>query len=422
MKAIDIEGVQPGDILFTARPGKLERNIRRLTAGEVSHAMICVGPASFIDSTQAGVQANNLQRELFEDDEKAYQFRLKAAATQDAIDRIVNYARSQIGTRYSVLDAVRSVIPVGRRPSRRQFCSRLVARAYAAAGIQLLPDTEFCSPEDLRNSPLLVEIPISMQPVSAEEIEWRNSRVDPIAAMQRAQNDVLAVARAIDPHVESMEDIISLLMRDINADEPINAAMKSSGYLDLWRLEVDAHPWRYQPGLIDEEFDDTHQAGLRQYCLSTARGAYTGGVRFSQNLAILRSLNARAPRRSFQSEIALYETLERNHQMRREIAYRWLSKHFPHDLETEMEQVEPHSPQWYAIVDPVNPHAAAMTRAAIDAAGNDAVCSVCGDAPSLRYRLAGVSETLSGIPSLRLCDECFGHRASMSEIWQRFLR
>lgn len=159
MKPIDIEGVQPGDILFTARPGKLERTIRRFSAGEVLHAMICVGPGSFIDSTQAGVQANNLQRVLY--DEKAYRFRLKAAATHDTIDRIVNYARFQIGTRYSVPDAVRTVIPVGRRPSPRQFCSRVVARAYAAAGIQPLPDAEFCSPEDLRNSPLLVEIPIS---------------------------------------------------------------------------------------------------------------------------------------------------------------------------------------------------------------------------------------------------------------------
>jgi hypothetical protein len=297
-----------------------------------------------------------------------------------------------------------------------------VARAYAAAGIQLLPDTEFCSPEDLRNSPLLVEIPISMQPVSAEEMKWRNSRVNPIEAMQRAQNDVLAVARAIDPQVESMEDIISLLMRNKDADEPIDAALKSSGYLDVWRLEVDAHPWRYRPGLIDTDFDVKQHAALREYCLNTVRDAYTGGVRFSQNLAIYRSLNAREPRKSFQSEIALYEVLERNHQARREIAYRWLSIHFPNDLEKEMEQIEPHGPLWYSIVDNVNPTVGAMARASTASAGAEHVCSVCGEDPSQRYRLASGSQTLPGVPSLRLCGDCFAIRASMSEIWLAFLR
>lgn len=34
--------------------------------GIVSHAMICVQHGSFIDSTADGVQARNLQRELFE--------------------------------------------------------------------------------------------------------------------------------------------------------------------------------------------------------------------------------------------------------------------------------------------------------------------------------------------------------------------
>lgn len=64
MKRIKIDGVKPGDILFTARPGKISKTIRIGTGGLVSHAMICVQHGSFIDSTSSGVQARNLQREL----------------------------------------------------------------------------------------------------------------------------------------------------------------------------------------------------------------------------------------------------------------------------------------------------------------------------------------------------------------------
>ncbi|QEE43508.1 hypothetical protein FVA81_02415 (plasmid) [Rhizobium sp. WL3] len=74
MKRIRINSVQPGDILFTARPGKISDSIRFSTGGIVSHAMICVRHGSFIDSTSDGVQARNPQRELFEDDEQVFHF------------------------------------------------------------------------------------------------------------------------------------------------------------------------------------------------------------------------------------------------------------------------------------------------------------------------------------------------------------
>jgi len=76
MKRIKIDSVRPGDILFTARRGKTSKIIRFATDGVVSHAMICVQHGSFIDSTPDGVQARSLQRELFEDEEQAFHFRM----------------------------------------------------------------------------------------------------------------------------------------------------------------------------------------------------------------------------------------------------------------------------------------------------------------------------------------------------------
>ena len=119
MKRIKIDSVMPGDILFTARPGPMSKGIRFMTGGVVSHAMICVAHGSFIDSTLEGVQARNLQRELFEDDEQAFHFRLKNPPERQILAQVINYARAEIGARYSIR-------------SLRDLCGLMVSDASAA--------------------------------------------------------------------------------------------------------------------------------------------------------------------------------------------------------------------------------------------------------------------------------------------------
>jgi hypothetical protein len=61
-------------------------------------------------------------------------------------------------------------------------------------------------------------------------------------------------------------------------------------------------------------------------------------------------------------EIGLYETLVRNDQARREVAYNWLLNHYPKELKQHMEQIEPHTAYWYNFVDRVEPKLAAISR------------------------------------------------------------
>lgn len=62
LRRVRVEALQPGDIVLTARTGKVSKVVRRATKGEVSYAMICVQHGSTIDSTDDGVQASNIQR------------------------------------------------------------------------------------------------------------------------------------------------------------------------------------------------------------------------------------------------------------------------------------------------------------------------------------------------------------------------
>lgn len=417
MKCIKIDSVEPGDILFTARPDS--KLVRFATQGIVSHAMICVQQGSFIDSTMDGVQARNLQRELFQDDEQVFHFRLKEPVAREILSNVIDYARAEIGARYSLPEAIRSVAGLRKPRSKRQFCSRLVARVYKRAGIDLVPDADYCSPEDLRRSPLLMEIPAETESVSAEEVDWRVASSNPIQATHQAQNAVLDAARSIDPDVESFNDLYSLLVDRPDADPVVAAALRDSGYLDLWRTEIDLHPWRYVPGLIDEISGASED--LRDYCIGTVREAYSGNIRFAVNLVQLRAFYSQYPRESFRLEVELYETLVQNDQRRREVAYAWLYKHYPDDLKRQMEQIEPHTTRWYSIVDRVEPHLAALSRHAVETEGGTNVCSSCGDQPALDYRLVNAAETMPGVPSLRLCDDCIDIRRGMGNVLVPFL-
>jgi hypothetical protein len=415
VKRIKIESLQPGDIILTARPGKGSKFIRGATGGMVSHAMICVQQGSFIDSTMDGVQARNIQREFFEDDESVFAFRLKTPLPTHVVTQVVDYARSQIGTRYSLREAARSVVAVTKPRTNRLFCSRLVARAYQSVGIQLVGDQDYCSPEDVRISPLLVELVLETEVVSQDEVEAMASRPNPIAMTHKAQNEVLDAARLLDPTVENFHDLDRLIHDHPEWDDRIADVQQSTGYLDLWRYEVETHPWRYDHSVMATMTTPSIQQDLRAYCIGTVQEAYSGGVRFAVNLEHYRRRHQVSPRRSWQLLIELYKTLVSNDHCRREVARTWLAAAYPADLERHMEKIEPHSEMWFSIVDRVEPRLGALARLAIQSEKNTMVCSSCGDGPITDYRIVNAAEAMPGVPSLRLCDDCVRIRRGFGE-------
>ena len=84
-----VERLEPGDIVLTATPGKVGKVVRRATEDEVSHAMICVQHGSTIDSTDGGVQASHIQRELYGADDTVIVLRLRETPDQLALQTIV---------------------------------------------------------------------------------------------------------------------------------------------------------------------------------------------------------------------------------------------------------------------------------------------------------------------------------------------
>ncbi len=67
---------------------------------------------------------------------------------------------------------------------------------------------------------------------------------------------------------------------------------------------------------------------------------------------------------------------------------------------------KPHTKEWFAALNKVNPQQASQTEQIIKLAGSKNVCSVCGDEESREYQILKMKFARDVVASIRLCDDC----------------
>lgn len=327
MKRINYTSLKRGDIIFTTSPEPVSKLIRGVTKSDISHAMLYVSETSALESTGDGVHSLNLQKKFYDDSCAIYALRPKIPLTEEQLNQVIGYARSAIGTPYSMFEAARSVTGTSRSGSRKQFCSRFVARAYAAADVNLVKNPDFCTPEDVLASHLLSLIPHTTDKISDEEIQaWSNSPQG-TAAMTDVTNKFLESVRQYSPEILNINDGIQFAISNPDMDAAVAAAFKSSGYLDEWRTQPATYPWRYDLSLMEAFAQQpTQKEAVREYCEITIRNEATGDFQhWKDNLDAYKNYFNQLPRKSLAVMVELYENLVRCHRDRVETAQAWLS-------------------------------------------------------------------------------------------------
>lgn len=326
MKKINYKQLKPGDILLTTSQAPESWSVRVGTKSNISHAMLYVTSSSVIDSTGDGVHSRNLQKMFYEDECAIYALRLKAPLSTEQLTKAVAYARAETGTQYSVIEAVRALKAPRSEGSSKQFCSRLVARAYSAAGITLVENPDFCSPQQLKESPLLCHLPSPAVSVSDEEYESVKAQPNGIKSMIEVTNDFLEQIRVLSPKIQSINDALYFITKNLEADDIVFEALKSSGYLDTWREQPDRFPWRYELSAM-KAFSEEHgvDAEIRDYCETTLSDNAAGTFKHWQDNLVAAEENARQlPLKSFAAILVLYENLVGTHDLRVNVAREWL--------------------------------------------------------------------------------------------------
>ena len=319
---LDIRLLEPGDILLSSVGELPSAGVRKMTKSDYSHAMLYVGGGSYIHSDLTGVHADNLQRLLLDSPSRVVVLRINRPDRSSIVGEAIMYARRKVGTQYSKREAAGAVVEKLRRDLRnRQFCSRLVAQAFAEAGVILVADANYCTPQDIFksiDSNLLVEVTGCVREASQDDLEFAAS-FSPLEVQRNNTNQFLEEVRRISgSDVQMQEQVAQYVVNHPEHDDAISEALQRSGYLDFWKIDVSVNPWRY-------DAESFLRLNLPANVLAeSARDEIemaTGDIeRFSFMKLQFHGINKRFPRRYFQLEVDLYARLVELHTRRREVA------------------------------------------------------------------------------------------------------
>lgn len=263
MYLLDRSKLIPGDIILTRSNEKNSSLICRITNSEYSHAILYVSESSYIHSDLYGVHSGNTQRLLI--DEPQY---VKVVRVDDpvAIEKALTYARLQVGASYSKVSAANAFAKVFTKlDAKRQFCSRLVAKAFESGGVRLVTNSDACLPQEIADSKFVHEVKDCVYQAEQKEIKFANS-YDPIKKQAEITNSILkSVRKLLGNEIQSLSDITSALIADPKYDNEITEIYKYSGYLTMWKYEQERNPWRYSIDL----FKALPLSESEQYALAT---------------------------------------------------------------------------------------------------------------------------------------------------------
>ncbi|MCF3628202.1 YiiX/YebB-like N1pC/P60 family cysteine hydrolase [Thalassospiraceae bacterium LMO-SO8] len=326
IKRLNEKVLKPGDVILTTSDAKISKFIRTTTASPISHAMLYIDHCAIIDATEDGVHSANTQRLFFEQHNAVFVLRTKDALDPSVAIKICNYVRERIGSEYAKLEAARAWQGLGKKGTTKQFCSRLVAQAYAANGFDLVKNANFCTPKDLLKSEKLVEVADATVDVSDEEYQAWQAHPSGLELMRKSTNHILNGARKIDKSIQNLSDVDKLVLEHPEHDETIMQLYFDSGFLEVWRADHEINPWHYDAKLM-EELGSRHPNSVRFYCEIISSEESRIENRYTTNARVYQEYQNIRPRKTIMMLMNFYLMLAEQQTNRLSIAEDWLDKH-----------------------------------------------------------------------------------------------
>ena len=217
----------PGDILLM---NTYEEIFREKMKCQYEHAAIYVGDAYFMEANGAYVVMNHIYSYAFREQNHACVLRLKKYSEKN-LSNIARNARKQMGREYA---NTRELIYARLRKdseikdsSNRSFCSRLVAQSYADEGINVLPNADYCEPDDFLNSDMLTIIKDGVVPIS-------NDLLNVVINNQKYRED----KEIESPNAEMFKELSGLYEEDIQDLTQFLQASINKPHLDEQAIDV----------------------------------------------------------------------------------------------------------------------------------------------------------------------------------------
>jgi len=309
---LDLNMLEEGDIILELGTSKFSYYIQKGTNSEYSHAMLYVGH-SIIHALTDGVYSANPQRILVESKSDLKVLRLRSKDTT-TINNIVDNARQLVGSLYSKSEAIKSQIKKNteaRSKTSAQYCSKLVANAYDIAGVSIVKNPDYCSPEDINNSELLDEIKDCVREAKKEDIEFSKSR-NPILENQKSTfkylSDCRELFKKVHINIQGEADVAPALLKHRELDSFVCGYLKDSGYLEHYDSDEYINHYRYDVDLFIERYN-LSSSESKQILISEYGSLSRIIERHIKNLSASKQMYAQTKLEYYQLFIDLYENI-----------------------------------------------------------------------------------------------------------------
>ena len=174
--------------------------------------------------------------------------RLKEESLKSLLPGAIVFARQKIGTEYSTTEARLAKLEndLKAKETNRQFCTRFVAQAYEQAGIKIVDKPDYCTPQEILESPSLQIIPDTTRTAIDKEIQFATDEYNPLEVQREIHNYIFEESRKISKcDIQTFEQLSKYVLEHPDKESQITEVLKKSGYLEMWQNDVKRNPWHY---------------------------------------------------------------------------------------------------------------------------------------------------------------------------------
>jgi len=278
---LDIRKLRPGDVILVRGHGISGWIVRRFTNSPYAHAELYAGQGMILESTDPFAYSKNVQREVFPSKDHVMVRRSVEDPTDMELDWIVAAARNLMGSRYSKIDAVSTVcgkiggvVKKGRDAVCHflvgdMFCSRLVAKSYEVADLDIVDHPDECKPSDLVSSNRLMTVADCLYELSDDE---KRILVKPDAVgLQKRQFvrwfvPTRVLGAVFGSRIRTINDVGPFLLHHRWLDGMIVFLIKMTKYHKTYKMDLMANPERYSADALMAKITDF--ASLEQFIVN----------------------------------------------------------------------------------------------------------------------------------------------------------
>lgn len=311
---LDYDKLLAGDVILESGKKLHSQAIQFHTDSSYSHAMICLQPTSLFHAELKGIFTINPQRLLVENKTDLKVLRPKTRLTEDETNELIQFLRDKVGSIYSIKEAL--IAGKKERPSKvensMQFCSRLVAQAYAHISYQIVDNIDFCQPAEIDNSTFFEEVSGIVKKATREEINFASTKnyiyenqLSTYKWLKKTRE--LAISKYNYHKIHKQNDVV-LFMRDFpEANDEVVEYIKKSGYLENYKIDKENNPHMYNLDIFISKFqafDYILFSAVKEYeIISQYKDRHTKSYQIAKNNYHL------FPYSYFKLEVDLYKSL-----------------------------------------------------------------------------------------------------------------